>query len=76
MCAEAYFWARAETRMGGDQGDPARHWLSGCTRTCSSDEMGYFAYGSDAANLFFHVVNERHLKCRSMVFTTNKTLNS
>ena len=40
------------------------------------DEMGYLAYGTDAANLLFHVVNERHLKQRSMVFTTNKALNS
>ena len=40
------------------------------------DEMGYLAYGTDAANLLFHVVNERHLKRRSMVFTTNKALNS
>jgi DNA replication protein DnaC len=40
------------------------------------DEMGYLAYGIDAANLLFHVVNERHLKRRSMVFTTNKPLNS
>lgn len=40
------------------------------------DEMGYLAYGSDAANLLFHVVNERSLKKRSMVFTTNKALRS
>jgi DNA replication protein DnaC len=38
------------------------------------DEVGYLAYGTDAANLFFHVVNERHLKRRSMIFTTNKAL--
>jgi len=30
------------------------------------------SYGPDAANVLFHVVNERHLKKRSMVFTTNK----
>ena len=36
------------------------------------DEVGYLAYGDDAANVFFHVVNERHIKKRSMVFTTNK----
>jgi len=36
------------------------------------DEVGYLAYGDDAANVLFHVVNERHLRRRSMVFTTNK----
>ncbi len=36
------------------------------------DEVGYLTYGTDAANVLFHVVNDRHLKCRSMVFTTNK----
>ncbi len=35
----------------------------------------YFAKGTDASNLLFHVLNVRHLKRRSMVFTT-KTLNS
>jgi DNA replication protein DnaC len=35
------------------------------------DEVGYLAYGSDAANVLFHVVNERHLRRRSMIFTTN-----
>ena len=36
------------------------------------DEVGYLTYGDDAANVLFHVVNERHLKRRAMVFTTNK----
>jgi DNA replication protein DnaC len=36
------------------------------------DEVGYLTYGTDAANMLFHVVNERHLRRRSMVFTTNK----
>jgi len=36
------------------------------------DEMGYLAYGNDAANVLFHVVNERHQRRRSMIFTTNK----
>ena len=36
------------------------------------DEVGYLTYGDDAANVLFHVVNERHIKRRSMVFTTNK----
>jgi DNA replication protein DnaC len=38
------------------------------------DEVGYLTYGTDAANVLFHVVNERHLKKRSMIFTTNKAL--
>ncbi|MFO0737615.1 MAG: ATP-binding protein [Labilithrix sp.] len=40
------------------------------------DEVGYLTYGDDAANVLFHVVNERHLKKRSMIFTTNKPLRS
>jgi len=36
------------------------------------DEVGYLSYGTDAANMLFHVVNERHLRGRSMIFTTNK----
>ncbi len=36
--------------------------------------MGYLTYGTDAANMLFHVVNERHRRRRSMIFTTNKTL--
>ena len=38
------------------------------------DEVGYLAYGPDAANVLFHVVNVRHLKKRPMIFTTNKPL--
>lgn len=40
------------------------------------DEVGYLTYGTDAANVLFHVVNERHLKKRPMIFTTNKSLRS
>jgi len=40
------------------------------------DEVGYLGYGDDAANVLFHVVNDRHLRQRSMVFTTNKPLNA
>ena len=36
------------------------------------DEVGYLSYGTDAANVLFHVVNERHIRKRAMVFTTNK----
>jgi len=40
------------------------------------DEVGYLTYGTDAANVLFHVVNERNLKKRAMIFTTNKALTS
>jgi len=36
------------------------------------DEVGYLTYGNDAANVLFHVVNERHVRKRAMIFTTNK----
>ena len=36
------------------------------------DEVGYLTYGTDAANMLFHVVNERHRRKRAMLFTTNK----
>lgn len=36
------------------------------------DEVGYLACGDDAANVLYHVVNDRHIRRRSMVFTTNK----
>jgi hypothetical protein len=35
---------------------------------------GYLTYGTDAANMLFHVVNERHRRHRAMIFTTNKPL--
>jgi DNA replication protein DnaC len=38
------------------------------------DEVGYLTYGTDAANMLFHVVNERHRRQRAMIFTTNKSL--
>jgi DNA replication protein DnaC len=38
------------------------------------DEVGYLTYGTDAANMLFHVVNERHRRHRAMIFTTNKSL--
>jgi DNA replication protein DnaC len=50
------------------------------TRTASTshvshvDEVGYFTYDTDAANMLFHVVNERHRRHRSMILTTNKAL--
>jgi DNA replication protein DnaC len=36
------------------------------------DEVGYLGYGDDAANVLYHVVNDRHIRRRSMIFTTNK----
>ena len=36
------------------------------------DEVGYLTYGSDAANVLYHVVNERQIRKRAMIFTTNK----
>jgi DNA replication protein DnaC len=36
------------------------------------DEVGYLAYGDDAANVLYHVVNDRHIRRKAMVFTTNK----
>lgn len=36
------------------------------------DEVGYLTYGTDAANMLFHVVNDRHRRNRAMIFTTNK----
>jgi DNA replication protein DnaC len=38
------------------------------------DEVGYLTYGPDAANVLFHVVNDRHLRKRPMILTTNKPL--
>src|ERR1700746_1858972 len=40
------------------------------------DEIGYLAHGQDAANVLFHVVNDRYLKKRPMIFTTNKPLSA
>ena len=37
------------------------------------DEVGYLTYGPDAANVLFHVVNDRHLHHRPILFTTNKS---
>ena len=36
------------------------------------DEVGYLAYSDDSANVPYHVVNDRHIRGRSMVFTTNE----
>ncbi|MFZ6004665.1 MAG: IS21-like element helper ATPase IstB, partial [Actinomycetota bacterium] len=37
------------------------------------DEVGYLTYGDDAANVLFHVVNDRHIRKRPIIFTTNKS---
>jgi len=38
------------------------------------DEVGYLTYGPDAANVLYHVVNERHLAAKPIILTTNKPL--
>jgi len=37
------------------------------------DEVGYLTYGPDAANVLFHVVNDRYIARRPIIFTTNKS---
>jgi len=36
------------------------------------DEVGYLPQGDDAASVLYHVVNDRHIRRRSAIFTTNK----
>lgn len=36
------------------------------------DEVGYLTYGDDADDVLYHVVNDRHIKRRPMIFTTNE----
>ena len=36
------------------------------------DEVGYLTHGPDAANVLYHVVNHRHQRKRSVIFTSNK----
>lgn len=38
------------------------------------DELGYQSYAPDAANVLYRVVNDRYLKKRPMIVTTNKPL--
>jgi DNA replication protein DnaC len=38
------------------------------------DDVGYLSYGTDAANVLFQVVNDRHLHRRPMIFATNEPL--
>lgn len=38
------------------------------------DELGYLSHAADAANVLYRVVNERYLKRRPMLVTTNKPL--
>ena len=40
------------------------------------DEVGYLVHPADAANVFFQIVNERYLKRRPMIFTTNKPVDA
>ena len=38
------------------------------------DEMGYLGYGPGAADVLFQVVDQRYLKGKPILFTTNKSL--
>jgi DNA replication protein DnaC len=38
------------------------------------DELGYLSHAADAANVLYRVVNERYLRHRPMLLTTNKPL--
>lgn len=38
------------------------------------DELGYLTYPADAASVLFQVVNQRYLRKKPIVFTTNKLL--
>ncbi len=38
------------------------------------DELGYQSYAADAANVLYRVVNDRYLRHRPMIVTTNKPL--
>lgn len=38
------------------------------------DELGYLSHAADAANVLYRVVNERYLRQRPMLLTTNKPL--
>jgi DNA replication protein DnaC len=40
------------------------------------DELGYQSYAADAANVLYRVVNDRYLRGRPMIFTTNKPLSA
>ena len=35
-------------------------------------KSSYLTYGDDAANVLYHVVNDRHIRRRAMIFTTNR----
>ncbi len=40
------------------------------------DELGYLSHAADAANVLYRVINERYLKQRPVMLTTNKPLAS
>jgi DNA replication protein DnaC len=40
------------------------------------DEIGYLSHAADAANVLYRVVNERYLRGRPILMTTNKPLAS
>ena len=59
-CARTHIWK------------PLLHEVAAGSLDANLDEVGYLAYGDDAANVLYHVVNDRHIKRRAMLFTTNK----
>jgi len=54
-----------------DRSDIGSGFLVGCVLVV--DEVGCLSYGDDAANVLFHVLNDRHLRRRPIIFTTNKS---
>lgn len=69
------FRAGAGTRCGRWSYGTPEAGLEPATRLVV-DEVGYLTYGTDAANMLFHVVNDRHRRQRAMIFTTNKPVTS
>lgn len=45
-------------------------------RDFGAPALDYLTYGPEAAHVLYHVVNDRHLRKRPRVFTTNKPLNA
>ena len=72
ITAAALIDALSSAARGGQLREALHEWVHPSVLVV--DEVGYLAYGNDAANLLFHVVNERHLRRRSMIFTTNKAV--
>lgn len=61
--------AASEDRLDTDALEPYVH-----PHVLVIDELGYQSYAPDAANVLYRVVNDRYLRRRPMLFTTNKPL--